>query len=160
MSIPFIERDNRSLSRMSPSMMVIGPFSIAQARFSLRPRSKLSKITISETFSSTRRSAICEPTSPAPPVINVLLFLSFIIFALIISCAPFYKLRRNPSNHRKGRYIFRHYGSSSHLTSFADRYTWQYHSIYANVRPRSNRHPLYFKICLNDWNIQWQTHMD
>src|SRR5512142_1829864 len=44
------------------------------ARFSRRPRTKLSKMTISLTPSSTKRSAICDPIRPAPPVIKIRFF--------------------------------------------------------------------------------------
>src|SRR2546423_2686305 len=46
------------------------PWVIAQDKFSRRPRTKLSKTMISGLFSRTSRSAIWEPTRPAPPVMR------------------------------------------------------------------------------------------
>src|SRR5262249_40405805 len=43
----------------------------AAARFSWRPRTKLSRMRTSPAPSATSRSTMCEPTSPAPPVTRI-----------------------------------------------------------------------------------------
>src|ERR1017187_7403174 len=74
--MPCITSESSLVSRMSPSTMVTRPPEMACTRFSRRPRTKLSSTTISEAPSGTSRSAMWEPTRPAPPVISTREFLS------------------------------------------------------------------------------------
>jgi len=66
-----IRRRTSARSQMSPSTTVTCPFRCAQARFSRRPRTKLSRTTTSSAPESTSSSTTFEPMAPAPPVTSI-----------------------------------------------------------------------------------------
>ena len=68
--MPRVSSRTSAASRMSPSTISTLPLAVAQARFSRRPRTKLSSTTTSRASCATTRSAMCEPIMPAPPVIS------------------------------------------------------------------------------------------
>src|SRR5690242_1927613 len=153
---------SRLRSRISPSMMLTRPLVMAQERFSRRPRTKLSRTTISGLPLRTSRSAICEPTRPAPPVISTRFMGSALISSFLHPLSPSASaesrasckrltsftpprpqdLRGNARDDRIIGNILRYHGARSHDGIRTDAHAGKNASVHPDIRAEADRNGL------------------
>src|SRR5437660_5452687 len=133
-------------SRMSPITRFTGPWAIARSGWWRLPRTMLSSTTISPAPSRTSRSAMWEPTRPAPPVMRHRL--------PRIGFLPVPQHAGRPARHYgKVRHVGRHHGPRAHDRALAHRHAGQEHGVRADVGPAPHDHRLDAEVGLDDRDV-------
>src|SRR5215472_9056826 len=158
---------------MSPTTSFTWPWAIAQSRLLRLPRTRLSSTTISRAPSRTSRSAMCDPTRPAPPVMRQRLPRMSVlptpplhpppplelpggqggqvVFFLFLS-EPQHACR-HARRDGKVRHVGRHDGTRANDGALTHGHTGQDHRAGADVRSTPHDHRLDAEVGLDDRHV-------